>query len=150
MSLNLVYCPKGLTVTRMFYRDKGSNNSLVRIGFLQESVFAKTKPMSVQFGGDTIGNERSSTHWDKLTPRVELGGGGECPLLLIGIEPERVDGIEVVQEVFDELAAADVDLRGWRDRYGAGRYREAQAAASARRRQALDRLPPIGTSVEGD
>lgn len=30
---------------------------------------------------------QSTTHWDKLIPKVNLGGGGECPLLLIGIEP---------------------------------------------------------------
>lgn len=33
---------------------------------------------------------RSTTHWDKLLPIVNLGGGGECPLLLVGIEKERV------------------------------------------------------------
>lgn len=36
----------------------------------------------------------STTHWDKLIPRVNLGGGGGCPLLLIGIEPERIKGVE--------------------------------------------------------
>lgn len=35
----------------------------------------------------------TTTHWDKLVPRVNLGGGGECPLFLIGIEPERVAGL---------------------------------------------------------
>lgn len=35
---------------------------------------------------------KTTTHWDKLVPTVNLGGGGQCPLLLIGIEPERVDG----------------------------------------------------------
>lgn len=44
----------------------------------------------------------SSTHWNKLIPRVNLGGGGECPLLLVGIEPERVDGIEVVRRAHSE------------------------------------------------
>lgn len=34
----------------------------------------------------------STTHWDKLTPMVDLGGGGECPLLLVGIDDERVKG----------------------------------------------------------
>lgn len=33
---------------------------------------------------------RSTTHWEKLIPMVNVGGGGECPLILIGIEPERV------------------------------------------------------------
>lgn len=27
----------------------------------------------------------STTHWEKLMPRVNAGGGGSCPLLLIGI-----------------------------------------------------------------
>ncbi|MDO5501215.1 MAG: BglII/BstYI family type II restriction endonuclease [Propionibacteriaceae bacterium] len=35
---------------------------------------------------------RSTTHWDKLTPIVNLGGGGQCPLFLIGIQDERVTG----------------------------------------------------------
>lgn len=35
---------------------------------------------------------RSTTHWDKLTPIVNLGGGGQCPLFLVGIEAERVHG----------------------------------------------------------
>lgn len=39
---------------------------------------------------------QSSTHWNKLIPRVNLGGGGECPLILIGIEPARVNGVEAL------------------------------------------------------
>ena len=35
---------------------------------------------------------KATTHWDKLTPVVNLGGGGQCPLFLVGIEPERVSG----------------------------------------------------------
>jgi hypothetical protein len=34
----------------------------------------------------------STTHWRKLVSRVNLGGGGECPLFLIGIEPARIQG----------------------------------------------------------
>jgi len=41
---------------------------------------------------------QSSTHWNKLVPRVNLGGGGECPLILIGIEPERITGNEIIFE----------------------------------------------------
>lgn len=33
---------------------------------------------------------RSTTHWDKLVPIVNLGGGGQCPLFLIGIDDARV------------------------------------------------------------
>lgn len=42
----------------------------------------------------------STTHWDKLMPRINLGGGGECPMLLIGIEPGRVDGVEELYDAF--------------------------------------------------
>lgn len=45
---------------------------------------------------------QSTTHWNKLIPRVNLGGGGECPLILIGIEPPRIIGIEALQQAFDE------------------------------------------------
>jgi len=45
---------------------------------------------------------QSSTHWNKLIPRVNLGGGGECPLILIGIEPPRIKGVEALQQAFDE------------------------------------------------
>lgn len=40
----------------------------------------------------------STTHWNKLMPRINLGGGGECPLILIGIEPGRVNGVEELEE----------------------------------------------------
>lgn len=50
---------------------------------------------SVKFG-------QSTTHWNKLEPRVNLGGGGECPLILIGIEPARITGFEPVERAFDE------------------------------------------------
>jgi hypothetical protein len=43
----------------------------------------------------------STTHWDKLIPRINLGGGGECPLIVVGIEPERVDGFDVIVDAFD-------------------------------------------------
>ena len=73
---------------------------------------------------------------------MNLGGGGECPLLLVGIEPERIDGIGMVSEVRDELLAAATELRGWRDR--GGTFREAREATGLRRSAALGRLPPIG------
>jgi hypothetical protein len=33
--------------------------------------------------GESYGN--STTHWDKLIPKVEAGGAGGCPLLLVGM-----------------------------------------------------------------
>ncbi len=43
----------------------------------------------------------STTHWDKLEGKINIGGGGECPLLVVGIEPDRVDGFDIVKAAFD-------------------------------------------------
>jgi restriction endonuclease BglII len=40
--------------------------------------------------GESYGN--STTHWDKLIPKVESGGAGGCPLLLIGMGMACYDG----------------------------------------------------------
>jgi len=45
---------------------------------------------------------QSTTHWNKLVARVDLGGGGECPLLLVGIEPDRIDGFERIRAAHAE------------------------------------------------
>lgn len=59
---------------------------------------------------------RASTHWDKLVPRVNLGGGGECPLILIGIEPERITGRKTHDDLFAALRVADDFKASWRER----------------------------------
>ena len=38
----------------------------------------KGKKIGLKYGAST-------THWSKLMPRVNSGGGGTCPLLLVGI-----------------------------------------------------------------
>lgn len=83
----------------------------------------------------------SSTHWNKLVSRVSLGGGGECPLLLVGIEPPRVDSYETMLEVRQELRAADDRFAHWRNHYATGQYREAQADHKTARIAALAKLP---------
>lgn len=54
----------------------------------------------------------TTTHWNKLTPRVERGGGGGCPLLLIGIEPVRFDNekklLKAAQDAEKVLATGDL------------------------------------------
>ena len=57
----------------------------------------------------------ASTHWDKLIPKVNLGGGGECPLLLIGIEPGRITGVERATARMNALQEAEHFKRSWRD-----------------------------------
>ncbi len=41
--------------------------------------------------GSSYGN--STTHWDKLIPKVDGGGAGGCPLLLIGLGVNCYDAI---------------------------------------------------------
>jgi hypothetical protein len=54
--------------------------------------------------GERSGSKKygaSTTHWDKIVPRINLGGGGECPLLVVGIEPERIDRFDVVVDAYN-------------------------------------------------
>lgn len=133
-----------------FYdRDLVNYSALHREGAIAVGAIVTRGPQLQRLIGPVIRSNRgqfkygqSSTHWNKLTPRVNLGGGGECPLLLIGIQPERIDGIELVEEVYNELVATAAELKDWRGNFKT--YREAQADAGARKAAALARLPPIG------
>lgn len=79
----------------------------------------------------------ASTHWDKLIPRVNLGGGGECPLLLIGIEPERITDVGRANARAVALETAEHFRQTWRDHGyqrwadAAARYEQMKAAAPA-------------------
>jgi len=89
----------------------------------------------------------STTHWNKLIPRVDLGGGGECPLLLVGIEPERVVGAEMLYEIRAELDRADALQDDWRNNFDT--WEEAKAETKAIRDTARGRLPPVSGSQSG-
>lgn len=54
----------------------------------------------------------STTHWRKLKERVERGGGGSCPLLLIGIEPDRFDDAERIRDAHSEYVTASSKGKG--------------------------------------
>jgi hypothetical protein len=77
-----------------FDRDLLNFEALHREGVLAVGVIVtrgpalqeRVKPLAKKYG-------ESTTHWRKLVSRVNLGGGGECPLFLVGIEPDRVDGL---------------------------------------------------------
>ncbi len=56
---------------------------ITRQSELQESLF---DPLGI---GTKYGN--STTHWDKLIPKINGGGAGGCPLLLVGIGLECYD-----------------------------------------------------------
>lgn len=132
-----------------FYdRDLNNFAALHREGAIAVGVIVTRGPRLQELIGPVIQSKQggfkygqSTTHWNKLLPRVNLGGGGECPLLLVGIEPERVDGIGTVAEVRAELDAAGAALRTWRSRFTS--YQAAKAEAGARKAAALNRLPPI-------
>lgn len=89
-----------------FDRDLASFQALHREGAIAVGVIVTRGPRLQALISLTIrtGTSKSSkygastTHWNKLLPRVNLGGGGECPLLLVGIEPERIDGIDQLDE----------------------------------------------------
>ncbi len=132
-----------------FYdRDLNNFAALHREGAIAVGIIVTRGPRLQELIGPVIRSKQggfkygqSTTHWNKLIPRVNLGGGGECPLLLVGIEPERVEGIEIVTEVRDELVAAETARHGWRSHFAS--YAAAQAETGARKTAALNRLPPV-------
>ena len=72
-----------------FYdRDLNNFRLLRNLGVLSVGVMI-TRLSELQGVFDELGKGtsygQSTTHWDKLMPRVEGGGAGGCPLLLIGM-----------------------------------------------------------------
>ena len=84
---------------------------------------------------------QSTTHWTKLLPKVNLGGGGECPLLLVGIEPERIQGIDLAREVKVRLEEAAHFKETWREQHA--RWADAKPVYDAMWREAVDLMPPV-------
>jgi Restriction endonuclease BglII len=140
-----------------FDRDLINYQALHREGALAVGVIVTRGPELQTLIKPVIRNAKgeekygeSTTHWRKLTPRVDLGGGGECPLLLIGIEPERINGIGSVREAHALILEADALLANWRE-HGFTTHQEARAAAKTRKAEALGRLPePAAVSTDRD
>ena len=84
----------------------------------------------------------STTHWDKLIPRVNLGGGGECPLLLVGIGPQRIQGIELAYRARVKLDEAHRFKATWRESYE--RWEEAKPIYDALVTEAFELMLPLG------
>ena len=84
-----------------FHRDLNNFQALHREGVIAVGIIITRGPRLqevLEFLGKA--NEysatkygKATTHWNKLTPMIDMGGGGECPLFCIGIEPERVHGL---------------------------------------------------------
>lgn len=93
-----------------FDRDLLNFAALHREGALAVGVIVTRGPAFQRIAGPVIktgpksGNLKygtSSTHWDKIIPRINLGGGGECPIIVVGIEPARIDGFETIEAARD-------------------------------------------------
>lgn len=137
-----------------FYdRDLISFQALHREGAIAVGVIVTRGPGLQEIIGATIRSKdnglkygKSTTHWKKLTPRVNLGGGGECPLLLVGIEPERVEGIELAVRVKEGLEAAAVFKANWRDT--CDRWADAKPIYDQLYCDAMDLMPPVAEAKE--
>lgn len=132
-----------------FYdRDLISFQALHQEGAISVGVIVTRGPGLQALIGPTIRSKdgglkygQSTTHWAKLVPKVNLGGGGECPLLLIGIEPERITGIELAQKVAEVLAEAADFKANWRDTHSW--WKDAKPVHDAMKAKAEAMMPPV-------
>jgi hypothetical protein len=134
-----------------FYdRDLLNFDALHREGAIAVGVIVTRGPRLQDLIGPVVRSKdggykygQSTTHWNKLVPRVNLGGGGECPLLLVGIEPERIAGVDLAYKAREIVrqAALATDRDTWRSHYSS--WADAKAAAKAFKEQAAELLPPV-------
>lgn len=94
-----------------FDRDLLNFAALHREGALAVGVIVTRGPTLQRYIGPVIKTGRtagskkfgtSTTHWDKIIPRINLGGGGECPIIVVGIEPSRINGFEKIEDAFND------------------------------------------------
>ena len=133
-----------------FDRDLLSFQALHREGAIAAGIIVTRGPRLQALIGSTIQSSeggwkygQSSTHWEKLLPRVNFGGGGECPLLLVGIEPERIDGIELAQQVQQQLLHAQELKNNWRTMRPGKNWRDIQPEHQKMKQDALNMMPPL-------
>lgn len=131
-----------------FDRDLINFQALHREGAIALGVIVTRGPELQTLIGPTIRSRdgqlkygQSTTHWEKLIPRVNLGGGGECPLLLVGIEPSRITDINLAREVRQRLDEAERFRENWRDSYP--RWADARPVYEQMVREARDLMPPV-------
>ena len=132
-----------------FDRDLNNFEALHREGAIAIGVIVTRGPRLQDAIAHTVRSKdgglkygQASTHWNKLVPKVNLGGGGECPLLLIGIEPKRIEGFERVFEVKRLLTVAEEFRQDWRSQ-GYEKWADAKPKYDALKKQANDLMPPL-------
>lgn len=133
-----------------FDRDLLSFQALHREGVIAVGVIITRGPRLQSLISKTIQSSdgglkygQSSTHWEKLLPKVNLGGGGECPLLLVGIEPSRVAGVELAVDVYKKLSAAEALKNNWRTLRPGKKWSEIKLEHVRMRQEARDLMPPL-------
>lgn len=138
-----------------FDRDLVNFQALHREGAIAVGVIITRGPTLQRMLAPTVRSKeggfkygQSSTHWDKLIPRVHLGGGGECPLFLIGIEPERIIGVEVLREAAAKLEEADRLRKDWRSHFP--KWRDAKPEVDRLKAEALALIPRVGDDEADD
>ncbi len=131
-----------------FDRDLINFQALHQEGAIAVGVIVTRGPRLQALIGPTIRSKdggykygQSTTHWEKLLPKVNLGGGGECPLLLIGIEPERISGVALAERVAADLRSAEEFKTAWREWYP--RWADARLEYDRLVREARDLMPPV-------
>lgn len=84
-----------------FHRDLNNFQALHREGVIAVGVIITRSPR-LQEVLEYLGKNgeypkqkygKSTTHWGKLEPMINMGAGGECPLFCIGIEPEKINDL---------------------------------------------------------
>lgn len=132
-----------------FDRDLINFQALHREGAIAIGIIVTRGPRLQDVIGPTVrskdgGNKfgQSTTHWEKLIPKVNLGGGGECPLLLVGIEPERIDGIELAFRVKKRLEKAYEFKSNWKNSHKAWKG-DAERAYKTMVENAKELMPPL-------
>ena len=89
---DLLDCLKAFTLRKGYITKGGGGRSDIPQtldGFLKERGWSKKRVSELQAVFDDLGIGKkygsSTTHWDKLIPKVSGGGAGGCPLLLVGL-----------------------------------------------------------------
>lgn len=80
--------------TEFYDRDLNNFRLLRQLGVLSVGlIITRDTELQKIFNGLGKGNSygTSTTHWDKLIPKVDGGGAGGCPLLLVGMGTKCYD-----------------------------------------------------------
>ena len=108
-----------------------------RLQTLLDAVLIERRPADTR--ASTANRARTGASWSRVT----LGGGGECPLLLIGIEPERLADLPTIESVAGQVRRARELLVDQGYKKAGMSLVDARSELRAAQREAVRRIPPI-------